>query len=800
MTTLTTTVKQPLGLMGHAAAAPRVPVAAGITGSDVFRIIRQRLLLILLVWIMGSALTVGVTILTQRYFPEWTAASLIRVISPTPEDPFNPWGVRLDRDTIDRNIQDQAAMIRDPEMLREVLTSPEIRNDTEWFRQFADNIDRALDDLDKNLSSNPVRGSSLLQVSMPTRNPKDSPKIVNKVVDVYIKRVHGWSSRMFSGDIDAFKGELARKDNELSVVNSQIRELEAEGGIPAMLRGAPTITTRLDRLQQELVQKESEMELLRARYRAYSESGAEGMQSNPELMANVEENPKIQNSVRFIRDLKQEKEALLLRFGPQHQEIRERDNRIASAEEELAQTRQILLNEQRGSLMEQYRMAYYSTLQAVAELKESAAEATNAQLDLDRKLRRYDELLRQRESLERERERIAQHNQNLEMVARTSEPARISIFRKATVPLEPSRPKPKLWIPVGTGISLFLAVGLALALSLLDTSIRTPADIVRHAGMSLLGSVPVLDDEEAAVEEIETAARVAPHSLVAECFRQIRANLLFSSPMEQQRGLLITSASASEGKTCVTINLGVTLAQGGRRILLVDANFRRPGLHRAFSISNQTGLSNLLVGQGRLCDFVSHTDLPNLDVLATGPCPPNPAELLASNYLREVLTQAVETYDQVLFDGPPVLLVSDSLVLATLVDGVVLVCRARTGRGMVQRAKSQLGLVNARIIGAILNAVETTRGGYFRKYYREFYDYQERSPEDVAAEQSVEALPPVRSKDADKASSVADQEFKPPEIDERGGDVSPFELPVDLEEKPKSDKPKDDDDFKWPGT
>mgnify|MGYP000142833151 CR=1 FL=1 len=158
------------------------------------------------------------------------------------------------------------------------------------------------------------------------------------------------------------------------------------------------------------------------------------------------------------------------------------------------------------------------------------------------------------------------------------------------------------------------------------------------------------------------------------------------------------------------------------------------------------------------------------------------------------MTEAVETYDQVLFDGPPVLLVSDALVLSALMDGVLLVCRARTSRGMIQRAKSQLTLVNARIIGAVLNAVETTRGGYFRKYYREFYDYQERPLEEVpTAEKAVEALPTVRP----EPTGAVSEEPKPPEIDTQAPDLSWLR---DDQRQDEPSEPKDGEDgFKWPG-
>lgn len=751
-----------------------------MTPADVLRVIQQRIFLILLVTVLGSALTVGITMAVQRYFPLYTANAMIQALSPNPEDPFHPFQRDLNRDTIERTLADQSSRIRDPELLRRVLATPEIR-ETGWFRQFGDDVNAALEELDDELVSAPVRGSSLLRVAMSTRHPKDAPIIVNKVVEEYLKGVQLWSRSRFTDEADTFQEQLRQKDQELSRIDEQISSLKREAQIPAMFEGAPTVTVRLQSLQAELVRREADMELLHSRYDIYSKMSGEDALQLPEISQQVESDPKIAYLTRDVRSLNEQREAMSQRLGENHRDMRALSKRIAMAEEELARLRQIKTEDELKSLEAQYKSAYFATLQVVSELQDSVRETEQLQIDLDSKRDTYERLLRQRQRLESERQDLAAAHRDRLAVAQSKRPVQIHQVQRATKPLEPSRPKPLLWIPAGVAMSGLLAVGLALGLTLLDTSLQTPRDVIRHANLPLLGTVPVLDDEEAAVEDIETAARVAPHSLVAECFRQIRANLLFSAPMEQQRTVLVTSASPEEGKTCVAINLAVTLAQGGRKILLLDANFRRPSLHKAFSVPNHKGLSNLLVGQGSLDDFVCQTDLPNLDVLASGPCPPNPAELLTSNYLRDTLARAAETYDQIIIDGPPVLLVSDAVVLSAIMDGTVLVCRARTGRGLVQRAKTQLGLVNSRIIGAVLNAVETTRGGYFRKYYREFYDYHEEMEAEEPPVAELDALPSVDRDDDEAALDKlatgdveTEDEFKPPEIDEKGSDADFF--------------------------
>src|SRR6185295_7723028 len=162
----------------------------------------------------------------------------------------------------------------------------------------------------------------------------------------------------------------------------------------------------------------------------------------------------------------------------------------------------------------------------------------------------------------------------------------------------------------------------ALLLELMDTSMRTPRDLVRHVHVPILGTVPDLDDEEIPIDKIEVAAHAAPRSMTAESFRTIRTNLLLSSPAERQRTVLVTSARPEEGKTAVACNLAISIGQSGRRVLLIDANFHRPTLHQVFNRSQKDGLSNALIGQAKLEDLIQTTDLQNLDIIASGPIPP----------------------------------------------------------------------------------------------------------------------------------------------------------------------------------
>ncbi len=209
-----------------------------------------------------------------------------------------------------------------------------------------------------------------------------------------------------------------------------------------------------------------------------------------------------------------------------------------------------------------------------------------------------------------------------------------------------------------------------------------------------------------------------PRSPAAEAYRTLRTNLTFAGLDKPIETLVVTSAAPGEGKSTTLANLAVTMAQGEHRTILVDADLRRPSLHEIFEVPNSRGLTTMFVEQGALEDPpLVGTGVENLLLLPSGPLPPNPADLLGSRRMEEVIGVLRERADLVLFDAPPVIAVTDAAVLGTKVDGVLLVVRAgHTRREHAQRAKELLERVHVRVIGAVLtNApVDVTLGGYYR--------------------------------------------------------------------------------------
>lgn len=212
--------------------------------------------------------------------------------------------------------------------------------------------------------------------------------------------------------------------------------------------------------------------------------------------------------------------------------------------------------------------------------------------------------------------------------------------------------------------------------------------------------------------------RANPKSVISEQFRTLRTNVNFSMPDESLQSLLITSASPSEGKSTVAANTAVVFAQEGKKVLLIDADMRKPTVHYTFHMTNTLGLSNLLTRQASLADVTKMSDIDNLDVITCGPIPPNPAELLGSKTMDTILQEVKQTYDIVIFDAPPVLSVTDAQILANKADGTILVLYAgQTEKESIVRTKEALVASQGKLIGAVLNNYIMDKDHYYYQYY-----------------------------------------------------------------------------------
>lgn len=287
-------------------------------------------------------------------------------------------------------------------------------------------------------------------------------------------------------------------------------------------------------------------------------------------------------------------------------------------------------------------------------------------------------------------------------------------------PVSPNRP---LNYTLGSLLGFLAGVGLAFLLEYMDDTIQTKEELERVTDVPLLGVIPRIDGRSSDPASKDLYAFHQPKSTVSEAYRGVRTALTMRTRGERSRVLALTSAGPREGKSTTVMNLATVLAYASRRTLIVDADLRKPRVHKSFGMENTQGLTNAIVGDADPLSFCRPTEVPGVDVLTSGPIPPNPSELLGSERMREVVEALRARYDHVIIDTPPIGAVTDAAVLGAVVDGIVLVVHAgKTRSAIVQRGLEQMRYISAPIEGVILNNLHV-KGRYYPGYYNYYYYY-----------------------------------------------------------------------------
>jgi polysaccharide biosynthesis transport protein len=486
---------------------------------------------------------------------------------------------------------------------------------------------------------------------------------------------------------------------------------------------------KLDELNKELTAAESERMDKEGAYRLLESGDPEMIASATGDLAEDEKSPQAATALLGTlrskeAELKIQAAELNTQFGPSYPKLSVLNNQLKEIESQIQAEMKKIVNKVRGqysAALQRENMlheALEKQKQEANKLNESAIEYTLLKRDVDTNRQLYEGLL---QKLKEAGVSAGLKSNNFRI---------IDSARPPTSPIEPNIPRNLLFAAV---LGLASGIGLAFLLEGLDNTVRTTEQAQLISGIASLGMIP-LGSKSAregpnpkrlviatSKEAVELVTQVRPQSQMAESYRALRTSLLLSNLGAPPKVIMVTSALPQEGKTTTSINTAVVLAQKGVRVLLIDADLRRPSIHKTLGMGPRSGLSNVLTGSTTMDQAITRSAiLPNLFVLAAGTPPPNPAELLASSNMRDVLTELREQYDHIVIDTPPSLSVTDAVVLSPRADAVVLVIRSgQTTKQALRRSRDILMQVNAKVVGVLLNAVDLSSPDYY--YY---YEYQ----------------------------------------------------------------------------
>ena len=323
------------------------------------------------------------------------------------------------------------------------------------------------------------------------------------------------------------------------------------------------------------------------------------------------------------------------------------------------------------------------------------------------------------------------NNRNQLQVAQARESSNIIPFEEAQPNPAPIRPRTSANTTMAVAVGAILALGIVFLVEYLDDTIKAPEQILEDTNLSTLGAIAYIPGSKPSDHLV---THQIPRAPVSEAFRMVRTNLNFAAVDSGLHTFIVCSASPGEGKSTTTANLAVVMAQTGKRVLVVDADLRRPIQHKIFEIANNQGLTTaILDNQTPVSNHIQETAVPNLSVMTSGPIPPNPAELLNSQRMNQILTELKEKADVILFDSPPILSVADASILAPQVDGCLLMVEvAKTRRNIFLQAVTRISNANVHVYGCIMNRSQPGRRSYYYQsdyYYYQYnnYDYNHRT-------------------------------------------------------------------------
>lgn len=564
----------------------------------------------------------------------------------------------------------------------------------------------------------PIRRSRLVDVSFQAKDPVLATKIVNTLAESYIDL--NLEIRLKAAQ-DAVRWLYDRIEKERKKVeNAELalqRYREKYGIITDFSTDTEKITAqKLAKLNAQVIDAESRRVEAETRYRQ-----ALALRGNPDMLDSI---PEVLNN-KLIREIKSMEVELYNRMSELSKKYGQRHPKMVAIQSEL-KTLQKRKRKEIERVINSLKNNYMVALARERTLKAAFLKQKKQALELNKKAIEYGVLKREAESAKQMYELLIKRFKETS-IAEDMKTGNIRVVDKAEVPRFPVSPKKKMNFFISIVVGLFMGIGLAFFFEYLDNTIKTPEELKQYIKIPYLGPVPFISGQEAGENPegkrmLELMTFHSPKSVASEAYRGIRTGILFSSAELEPRVILITSAAPNEGKTISTTNLAITMAQSGNRVIMLDCDLRRPKLHRIFKAPSDKGITNLIVGNTEIKEAIFSTHVPGLDVIPCGPIPPNPSEILGSRKMHKLLEALKKNYRRIIIDSPPINVVTDAVVLAKSVDGVVIVIRSNdTPREVVKNGLNQLQAVRANILGAILNCVPTGRDSYY--YYHYYYYY-----------------------------------------------------------------------------
>ncbi len=579
--------------------------------------------------------------------------------------------------------------------------------------------------LQSRLAIEPVRDSMMVLVHAEDRDPQRAADLANEVAFAYRAQNIEYRrsvTQEANGDLREMVEKYRQRKEE---ADQELLAFERKHGVGSFASRRQALEDRVKMLnerQGQLLVRKADLGARVARIARIGAGDGEDLFAVP-LDAILNSSLVSGLKAKYV-DLRDQRSREAVQYGEKHPKIMALDAQLAELKASLKREVDTWLRSIRGD--------HEETVAGLKEVESLLAQANRDLGELASLQVEYNALAERKKDGDGVYDQVRTRFTEISLSAQV-EMNNVRINEMAVVPSRPLRPDLRLNLAIGLIVGLLLGLGLAFLVEQLDTSVKDREEVEVLTGVPCLGQVPSIPGprkrrsrrKDDTLQERDFYVLQNPKSVITEALTAIRTNLMFVLPDRKIRTVLVTSGSPWEGKSTVVIAMGITQARYGARTLLVDADMRRPRLHRAFGVPADTGLSTLLLGGGGIDAAIQKTEIPNLDILPCGPVPPNPAELLKAERVRGLLEELGRRYDTILLDSPPVIPVSDPRILGGMVDGVLLVVKlGHTTADALAQVRREMAAVGAPLLGTVLNDLDIRRPGYYGYRYGYGYGYQ----------------------------------------------------------------------------
>ena len=569
------------------------------------------------------------------------------------------------------------------------------------------------------LKIEPIHNSRLVNIHFESVDPNLAAQVANTLAQAYIDWNLGLRLKTQQNVSNILDEQVKEARGKLDASEQALQQYREKYGVAAISgKGGEGPEGKQDIIRPKLMQVntqlvdaiknriEAEIQYKNARETLKVPGKAESL---PEVMSNPAILALKDQEVRLLRDRAEKSE----KFGPKHPVM-------FSLNQEIENLKKKKLEEIRN-IVNAMKTKYEVALNQELSLQKALMQSQDEIIKQDKIAIQYQVLQQETESNRALYDMLLKRLKETN-VSEENRTINIHVVDEAVVPKGPFKPRVMKNISLAVVVGLFLGIGLAFFIEFLDNTVKTPDDLKRYFNLSYLGAVPHFKIENPDLPKSDLIVLNDPNSSASESYRGIRTGVLFSGSNGPPHSLLITSTDVKEGKTITCSNLAIAMAQAGQKILVLDCDMHRPRFHKLFNLGNQRGLSNILIGEIDWREVKIPTPIPNLEVIPSGPNPPNPADLIGSDRMRDLVKEATREYDRILFDSSPVGAVTDSVVLSRFVEGVVLVVKVRqTVRERVANSLRLFKDVQAHVLGAVLNDISMGKDGYYYYHYYHYY-------------------------------------------------------------------------------